>query len=113
MRQIGVLKGHREYVQSVDFSLDGKTLASGGGRREDYTVRLWDVAARKQIAVLDEHKNIVHTVAFSPDGKTLASGSVDFTVRLWDVPNQQQAAVFWHHTQPVNKEEMFHASVGE
>ena len=69
-------------VNSVSFSPDGATLASGAG---DGTIRLWDVATGESISTLEGHADGVHSVSFSPDGATLASGSWDGTVRLWDV----------------------------
>jgi WD40 repeat protein len=74
-------------VQSVAFSPDGKTLASGHGNG---TITLWDVARRKQLRdPLTGHSSSVASVAFSPDGKTLASGSHDDTILLWDVVSCQ------------------------
>ena len=67
-----VLTGHTSAVESVAFSPDGKTLATGS---DDGSVRLWDVASRRQIGrPLTSQSGEVRSVAFSPDGKTLATG---------------------------------------
>src|SRR5215470_8937320 len=85
---IAVLAGHTDVVNSVAFSADGKTLATGSA---DHTVRLWDVATRRQIGKpLTGRTNAVYSMAFSPDGNTLATGSNDHTVRLWDVATRRQ-----------------------
>jgi WD40 repeat protein len=87
----GRLSGHTRGVQSVAFSPDGQTLASGGG---DNSIILWDVSATLNTGVasgkalgppLAEHSDVVQSVVFSPDGRTLASGSRDGTILLWDV----------------------------
>ena len=70
-------------VNSVAFSPDGNTIASGS---EDSTVLLFDVATGTYIHTLEGNLDSVNSVAFSPDGKTLASGSHDGTIRFWDVP---------------------------
>ena len=74
--------GHSSYVESVAFSPDGLTLASGSG---DHTVKLWDAVTGEVRATLAGHTKWVNSVAFSPDGLTLASGSGDETIKLWDV----------------------------
>ena len=78
------LGGHTRWVNSVAFSPDGTTLASGAGR-PDNTVRLWDVATGQHKATLTGHTNSILSVAFSPDGTTLASGGGDGTALLWNL----------------------------
>ena len=76
------LTGHTDIVESVVFSPDSRTLASGS---IDATVRLWDVATGTLQHTLTEYTAGVLSVVFSPDGRTLASGSEDGTVFLWDI----------------------------
>ena len=83
------LEGHTDDVNSVAFSPDSKTIATGS---DDHTVRLWDAATGENTYILAKVQGPVSSVAFSPDGKTIASGHVlleseDFSVAviLWDI----------------------------
>jgi WD domain, G-beta repeat/Caspase domain len=73
---------HSASVQSVAFSPDGKTLASGSA---DHTIKLLDVWAGSEWRTLRGHSSTINSVAFSVDSKTLVSGSSDATVKLWEV----------------------------
>jgi len=78
------LSGHLNFVFSLAFSPDGKTLASGSF---DRTVILWDVQTRQPIGQpLRGQSAPVQGVAFSPDGKTLVSRSANLI--LWDLRPQ-------------------------
>ena len=86
-RELRTLEGHTDWVCSVAFSPDGKTLASGSG---DQTIKLWDVATGG--TAHPQGHSAGDSVAFSPDGKTLASGGEDTTIKLWDVADGRPTA---------------------
>jgi len=73
--------GHTDRIESLCFSPDGQTLATGS---IDSSLKLWEVSTGKlRKSVAREHKPAA--LAFSPDGKTLAVGSLgEMTVTLLD-----------------------------
>jgi WD40 repeat protein len=77
-------------VNAVQFSNDGKTLASGSA---DGSVKLWDVATSKEKFTFTGN-DYVDSVAFTSDGKTLAVGCGDGVIRLWDTISGQQKMAF-------------------
>lgn len=77
-------------VNTVAYSPDGKTLASGHlwGKPGYGEVKLWDVPSGKLSRVLSTDKGDwdgATCVAFSPDGRFLVSGHVWWQMRVWDV----------------------------
>ena len=95
------LGGHTSSVDSLAYSPDGNTLASGSS---DNTIRLWDATTGKHKHTLEGHTDWVLSVAFSPDGLTLASGGGwwDNTIRLWDAVTGEHKQTLEGHTGPVN-----------
>ena len=77
------LTGHTLRINSVAYSPDSLTVATGG---TDAIVRLWSNATGQLLHELEGHRTTVSSIAYSPDGNTIATGSDDYNeeVRLWD-----------------------------
>ncbi len=84
--------GHRNNIEAIVFSPDGKTLASAG---DDEAIKLWDVSSSNVLRTFSGHTSNVNSVIFSPNGMTLVSGSGgnDCTIRVWDVETGKQVLV--------------------
>ena len=73
--------GHTGTINDVEFSPDGKTIASAS---DDQTIKFWDSASGAEAKTLVGHKNDVIDIEFTPDGKML--GSLTWrSARLWDL----------------------------
>ena len=82
---IGTLKGHTDRVNSVSFSRDGATVASGS---DDGTIKLWEVATKRNTTTFEGHADGVGSVAFSSQSNILAAGVTDGSIKLWDVESK-------------------------
>jgi WD40 repeat protein len=85
---------HRDLVQSLAFSPDGKLLATGGFRE----VKLWqrpDPAVR--LALPGVAAGRVTSLATSPDGKLLAAGGDEGVIRLYALPDGKPGAELKGH----------------
>ncbi|CAE7193856.1 unnamed protein product, partial [Rhizoctonia solani] len=82
-------EGHTDWVTSVAFSPDGKSVVSGS---YDITVRMWNANSSSPIGKpLEGHSYSVNSVSYSPLDNLIASGSYDDTIRLWDSSTGRQS----------------------
>jgi WD40 repeat protein/serine/threonine protein kinase len=90
-------RAHPRFLEALDFSPDGKLLASGAS---DCRIQVWDLATVLKAGInaatirpqttLQGHTDRISSVMFAPDGRSIASCSMDGTVRLWSLPSPDQ-----------------------
>lgn len=94
-KEIKSLDGHGDILISLEFSPDGKRLATCSLAK---TVKLWDVISGKEIADFKGHTDMLKSAVFSPNGKMIASAGNDSTIKLWNVEDQKEIRTLKGHT---------------
>ena len=90
-------------VTALDFSADGKTLATGGGEpSRSGEIKFWavDTGALKS-ALKDPHSDTVFGLEFSPDGAQIASCGADRFVKIHNIADGKFVRSFEGHTHHV------------
>jgi WD40 repeat protein len=81
---------HEEHLTTVDFSPDGKTLASASW---DGVVRFWDVATGHSVMEIPDRPRlgVAYIAVYSPDGTKMAIGRDGGVFQLWDLKAGKEA----------------------
>lgn len=81
LRNLTQLEHHSNEVWFVQFSNDGKRLATAS---KDRTVRIYDLKTFQVLHSLDDHEQSVAYAVWSPDDSRIVTCSQDWKARLWD-----------------------------
>ena len=94
-----VPKAHKDAVLSLDFSRDGKLLASGSA---DRAARVWELPSGKLFRNLEAHSSHVLSVSLRGDSRRLASAGADNAVKTWDLEKSDVVTTFANFTKEVS-----------
>jgi WD40 repeat protein len=97
------LAGFADRVVALDFSHDGKLLATGGGApTADGEIKIFEVkSGTLAVEIKNGHSDTVFGVSFSPDDKMLASCGADKFVKTFALPSGKFQKAFEGHTHHV------------
>lgn len=94
------LSGHSNWVLTVEYSPDGKYIATGS---MDDTVKIWHADTGELYGTLAGHSKWITSIGWKPlhlvtgDALMLATGSKDGTVKIWNVSTRACVATLSGH----------------
>ena len=105
-KKIGELQDSKtlvDRVNSLSFSPDGKSLASGGGvPSRSGELKVWNIADGKLVcANTESHSDTISGISFSPDGKYIATAATDRFVKVFNMEGAVLERSFEGHTNHV------------
>ncbi len=83
--ETATLGGYLLGVSSVEFSPDGRRLATGSDQRQ--ALRLWDTDSWQDVLTLEGEGASFGLTLFSPDGNSIGSLNWTGTLHLWHAPS--------------------------
>lgn len=89
---------HSDTVYGIDFSADGKLLASASA---DKFVKVFDVATKEFVRAFEGHTHHVMDVSWKSDRTTLASAGADNAIKIWNAETGEQARTIATYTRQV------------
>lgn len=89
---------HSDTVYGIDFSADGKQLASAAA---DKFVKVFDVATKQFVRSFEGHTHHVMDVSWKSDRTTLASAGADNAIKVWNAETGEQARTIATYTRQV------------
>jgi WD40 repeat protein len=91
LKPLLTLRGHTSFVSCVQFSPDGKQLATSSW---DKTAALWDAATGERLLSLRDRDRPLVAVAFTQGGKRLATATKLGSVAIWDTATARSELLF-------------------
>ena len=89
---------HSDTVYGVEFSPDGKFLASAAA---DKFVKIFNVAAGEFVRAFEGHTHHVMDVSWKGDGTALASAGADNAIKVWNAETGEQSLTIATYTRQV------------
>lgn len=96
LRQL--VDAHSDTVFGIDFSRDGKQIASCGA---DKFVKQFEVATGKFVRAYEGHTNHVLGVSWKSDGSRLVSAGADNAIKVWNVETGEQHRTIQNYSKQV------------
>lgn len=96
------LVGHKDAINWVSFSPDGRHLLSASN---DSSAIVWDLGSGKPMRTIDHDSEVIKAI-YSPDGKRIATSTVDNLAFIWSASKVNQSGAqpimqLAGHTAPV------------